>query len=77
MTEEPKKFYGRCGLCNENFATKSGMDAHFRSEKHNRRLTRWYEFNTEQRREGLFEDINGNAKEVLAEEKRPEVVSFD
>lgn len=73
MTE--KKFYARCGLCNENFATKSGCDAHFRSPKHLRRLTRWYELIEETKSHG-FASFDEKVREVLAEEKRSEVVEF-
>lgn len=73
-TENSKKFYARCGLCNEDFKTKSGCDRHFRSEKHLLRLHRWYELNGEGKYIG---DWDANAKEVIAEEQRQEVVSFD
>jgi hypothetical protein len=76
----PKKFYARCGLCKKNFATKRGVDTHFKSEEHLRRLARWYELCTEGKEKGftyILGNMEGSAKEVLAEEERPEVVSFD
>lgn len=74
MIQNPKKFFAHCGLCNQNFSSKSGMDKHFRSEKHNRRLHRWYELNGQDKYRGTWDK---NAEEVLAEETREEVVKFD
>jgi hypothetical protein len=72
-----KKFYARCGLCNKNFATKSGCDKHFNSEIHLRRLARWYELGLTNKNFGsILDNMTGNAKEVIAEEMRPEVVDF-
>jgi hypothetical protein len=78
--KDPKKFYARCGLCNKNFSSKRGVDAHFKSEEHQRRLARWYALFFENREKGfsyVLGNMEASAKEVLAEETREEVVKFD
>lgn len=77
VIKNSKKFYARCGLCDKDFKSKKGMDNHFRSEEHIRRVKRWYELCAVNKDFGsVLANMNGNAKEVLAEEKRSEVVEF-